>query len=376
MNILIIGRGIPTEQNPKLGIFEMDQAKALAGIGNKVKYFAVDLRSIRKWRKWGLIKGESDGVKWYVYNLPVGPFPVRIRSMIGSAILKKMYDDIILKPPDVIHAHFTKIGHMALGIANKNGIPLIITEHSSEMNNDVIQDSVLKFAKVTYSGANQVIAVSKALSDNLKEKIGINCEVIPNIMGDWNFLNCKKIPHMGMGYLSICDLIEHKRPELLIRSFAWLTVRHDDVYLVIIGDGKQRRMLEILTADLGIKKKVKFYGKQTREQIAKIFRKYDCFVLPSIRETFGVAYIEAMSAGLPVIATKCGGPEEFVTKENGILISTDNGQELVNAMEEMYCNGKKYDSERISGFVQEHFSPDIVAERICSLYRKVINESM
>ena len=82
MNILIIGRGIPTEQNPKLGIFEMDQAKALAGIGNKVKYFAVDLRSIRKWRKWGLIKGESDGVKWYVYNLPVGPFPVRIRMMI------------------------------------------------------------------------------------------------------------------------------------------------------------------------------------------------------------------------------------------------------------------------------------------------------
>ena len=106
--------------------------------------------------------------------------------------------------------------------------------------------------------------------------------------------------------------------------------------------------------------------------MAEIYRKYDCFVLPSARETFGVAYIEAMSAGLPVIATKCGGPEEFVTKENGLLISTDNEQELTAAMEKMYHTSKEYDVNKMRAYIQEHFSMEAVADKVCSVYKKVL----
>ena len=58
-------------------------------------------------------------------------------------------------------------------------------------------------------------------------------------------------------------------------------------------------------------------------EIVKVYEECDCFVLPSAGETFGVVYVEAMAAGLPVIATRCGGPEDFVNEDNGILIISE-----------------------------------------------------
>lgn len=376
MNILMIGRGIPAKQNPEFGIFEMDQAKAVARAGNHVIYFAVDLRSLRRWRKWGLIQGRYDGVEWFVYNLPIGPIPLRIRSILGRIVLNKMYDRILQNSPDVIHAHFAHIGYMAIDIIKKNHIPFIITEHLSDMNNEVIGDNILNIAKETFHNASRVIAVSNTLADSIKKKTGVNCEVIPNIMGEASFFKCRKIPHKGMRYIATCSLIERKRPKLLIQSFFKLYSKYKDVYLGFIGDGEQRHMLENLVKKLGIEKRVRFYGKRTREQMAEIYRKYDCFVLPSARETFGVAYIEAMSAGLPVIATICGGPEEFVTKENGMLISIDNEQELTDAMEKMYHTNKEYDVNKMRLYIHENFSMKAVADRTCSVYKKVLNKNV
>ncbi len=372
MNVLVIGRGIPTKRDPEYGIFEMDQARALARAGHHVTYAAVDFRSLRRWRKWGLVQGRYEGVTWYVYNLPAGPIPFKIRSILGKNILKKMYGNILQNAPDVIHAHFAQTGFMAIDISKKYYVPLIITEHLSDMNKKVIDDHVLKIAKETYISASQVIAVSRTLAESIRKNVGVNCEVIPNIMGESSFFRYKKIAHKGIGYITTCSLIERKRPELLIRSFFELCHKYNDVYLGLIGDGKQRRMLEKLIKKLGIGNRVRFYGKRTRTQMAEIYRKYDCFVLPSARETFGVAYIEAMSAGLPVIATKCGGPEEFVTKENGLLISTDNEQELTAAMEKMYHTSKEYDVNKMRAYIQEHFSMEAVADKVCSVYKKVL----
>ena len=74
----------------------------------------------------------------------------------------------------------------------------------------------------------------------------------------------------------------------------------------------------------------------------------DAFVLASRAETFGVVYVEAMAAGLPVIATACGGPEDFVSEENGILIPADNEEKLTEALIEMYHMAHKYDKQAIS----------------------------
>ena len=76
----------------------------------------------------------------------------------------------------------------------------------------------------------------------------------------------------------------------------------------------------------------------TRDKIAEILRASDCFVLPSKLETFGVVYIEAMACGVPVNATRCGGPESFVDDWNGALIAINDHEALVNSLKYMLEN--------------------------------------
>ena len=96
-------------------------------------------------------------------------------------------------------------------------------------------------------------------------------------------------------------------------------------------------------------------------------------MLASRSETFGVAYIEAMAAGLPVIATRCGGPEDFVTEENGILIPVDDESTLTSAMERMMLRREDYDSAAISADIRRKFAPETIAARLTELYEGVLS---
>ena len=96
-------------------------------------------------------------------------------------------------------------------------------------------------------------------------------------------------------------------------------------------------------------------------------------MLASRSETFGVAYIEAMAAGLPVIATRCGGPEDFVTEENGILIPVDDESALTGAMERMMFRREDYDSAAISADIRRKFAPETIAARLTELYEGVLS---
>ena len=85
MTVFIIANGYPTEKYRGVGIFELDQAKALAAKGHQIVYLAVDLRSIRRWRKWGFESLVKDNVEIRAINIPLGRF--QIRYCIFSGLL-------------------------------------------------------------------------------------------------------------------------------------------------------------------------------------------------------------------------------------------------------------------------------------------------
>ncbi|MBU3144975.1 glycosyltransferase [Clostridium sp. CF012] len=375
MFVMIISRGFPTNKYKMNGIFEFDQAKALAKAGCKVAFAAIDVRSIRRWRKWGVERNEIDGVNVYVINIPGGRLPKAILNKVTSIGLSILYK-LILKEigkPDILHAHFTGLGYAAATLKKQKNVPLVITEHSSLINKPVIDKQLLNMATVAYEQADAVIAVSPTLVNAIKNKLNIKALYIPNIVDTDLFTHTIREESKTFNFVSIGNLIYGKRMDLTIEAFYSAFSDFSDVTLTIFGEGDERAKLEGIIKKYHLENRVELMGMCSREVIKEKLKNSDCFVLASRSETFGVAYIEALASGVPVIATKCGGPEVFVHDENGCMIPVDDLSELVRVMKYMYKNNIAFDRKKISAEIKLKFSPECVSKKLLEVYKEVMD---
>jgi glycosyltransferase involved in cell wall biosynthesis len=124
-------------------------------------------------------------------------------------------------------------------------------------------------------------------------------------------------------------LIEWKGVDLLLRATA-IALRRRDLELHIVGDGEIRSQLESLTADLKLGDRVVFHGFIPQDQCARFLAEFDALVLPSLYECGGAVVLEAMAIGLPVIATKWGGPADYLDERTGILIEPTGPESFIN----------------------------------------------
>jgi glycosyltransferase involved in cell wall biosynthesis len=377
LNILFISRGYPTKKYPMNGIFEYDQAKALTNYGHNVIFGFVDLRSIRRTRKLGFENFEKDGILHYGINIPLGRFPRSILSFFGYYGLKLLYKKIKKECGnlDLMHAHFTESAYSAAKLKELNKLPLVVTEHSSKIMSDNSNENIYEMAEFAYKQANEIISVSPTFKEIIENKLNQKSIYIPNIV-DTNIFkyNSKEMNQSEeFNFISVGNLIKHKRMHHTIKAFNKAFKNNTEVKLTIIGGGPEKKNIESLIKELNLEDRIKLTGRIERKEIAEYFKKSDAFVLASKGETFGVVFIEAMATGLPVIATRCGGPEHFIKKEQGLIIEKDNLDKLAEAMKNIYKNITSYDNEKISKMTVEQFSPESVAEQITEVYRNILN---
>ena len=370
MYTLFVARGYPTDKYKTYGIFEFDQAKALAEEGVKVVYAAVDLRSIRRWRRWGIYKEKIEGVEVYSINIPLGNIPKESLRKFYIWGLEKLYKKIEKEQgkPDIIHSHFTDPSYAAYRLKEKLNLPLVVTEHSSKINKDDIDKDLFEIAEIVYNKADRVIAVSEALKERIKRNFNIDCIYIPNMVDLEIFKYIEKKKMDTFNFVSTGNLIEIKRMDLTIEAFNKAFKDTSNVSLKIFGQGADKEKLQSLIKTLGLESKVKLMGLCDREEIASTLSESDCFVLASRSETFGVAYIESLAMGVPVIATRCGGPEGFVNNGNGRLVPVDDVDSLAESMSYMYENIDEFNPEKIALETKENFSSQTVASKIIAVY--------
>ena len=120
--------------------------------------------------------------------------------------------------------------------------------------------------------------------------------------------------------------------------------------------------------DLGVADQVLFLGLLTRDKVKDEMFHANCFVLSSNYETFGVVLIEALSCGIPVISTDCGGPIDIVSNFNGLLIDVGNVEQLSNAMKYMFINKSMYDPTYIRAEVLKKFGAETFVEQVSKIY--------
>ncbi len=371
MRIFMISRGYPSEKYVTNGIFEFDQAKALAKSGHEVIFLVNDIRSLRRKRKWGNESFEKDGVKIEAVNIPCGKLPKKLLLRIRTAVIRRLYNRCVRKygNPDVIHAHFLEISYATAKAVRNKGVPLVMTEHLSTMNNAVIPEALVRLGRDTYCHYDTVIAVGKRIAQTIENHFGVKAEIIPNIADTESFCaENSRGHHDGFRVVSVGALIKRKHMDMLIRAFVRMYQEHQDISLDIFGKGEERENLEALITENKMNGIITLHGARPRKEIAESMKQADCFVLASDVETFGVVCIEAMAMGLPVIATKSGGPENFVNNNNGILIKAGNEEVLARALADMYNTHTTYNRESIRSYVLENFSPEAVAGKLNRVY--------
>lgn len=365
MKILVLVDSYPNKDNPTANIFAHLQAKALKKAGYDVDVMYIDVRSIRRKRKWGYKEYENDGIKVYRYALPCGPIKWLAR-LLSKFSCKKCYKKYIKNngKPDIIHAHFYTAGYCAYVLKKKFNQDYIITEHSSLFLTGKITAKEEKSAVKIYNDAKKVFAVSNMLKGKIQQYCQKEIEVFPNILPSYFKINEQNKSEI-FTFVSIGNLVKDKRIDLVIKAFNIFYKQNTNSKLIIFGDGVLKEELRKLIKDLNINNVVELRGRIPNNEIVEQYNKANVFVLPSAYETFGVVYMEAMACGLPVIATKCGGPEDFVNETNGILLPLNISEDdLAKAMIEMFNNYDKYNSKDISKDTITKFGEESFVNRI------------
>ena len=374
MRIVIFSRGFPTPAEPMQGVFEYDQAKALAAAGNQVILAVLDLRSLRRSISVGRRSFKEDNLHVEILRYPLGRVPSGLKQQALKHGAQVLYGDILKKYgcPDVLHSHFLQIGNGVVQGLGKMGVPIIHTEHSSLLNKDVIQPELKQLGLNTYPLCDQVLTVSSTFARILQKHFGIAVKVVPNIVNTALFHpTAEKKTEMPFRIISVASLNPNKRMDLLIRAYARAFQNEKDHELLIIGRGSEEQKLQSLVHQLGMTAHVHFLGQCTRTQIARAMEQSHCFCLLSETETFGVAFAEALAAGLPVIATCCGGAEDFVDNQTGLLIQDETEEAISMAMLKMRDVWDTFDPLTLAAGIEKRMAPAVVAQALMAVYESL-----
>ncbi|WP_242921012.1 glycosyltransferase [Pontibacter liquoris] len=280
-------------------------------------------------------------------------------------------------PVDLIHAHCEDpAGYFAMKLAHRVQKPYCITEHMGPFPSCYTTN---KHGKLTdehllpYTLASPNIAVSPFLSAEM-ERHNIRTVVVPNFIDENIFKPHSKSrqPGQTFTFFTLADIRTLKGIDHLLYAIKLLA---DDVPAMafrIGGDGPQLKQYKALALQLGLTEKVTWLGEISREKAVEEFQNCDAFVLPSLYESMGIVYIEALACGKPIIATRCGGPESTVTLQNGLLVAKNNPEELAQAIRQLALNYNSYDSKVIRQDFLNRFSATAVLPRLVELYQHII----
>jgi len=378
LKILVVPGWYPSKFNPYNGDFVQEQARGIrkSGVDISVIYANLDYR----YGVVGFVKKRTFKVEDNVpvFRLDGFGWPKKNKWALDrwTKSFMTLYGDYVAQngKPDILHAHSFWGGYVAMQLSQKHGVPYVYTEHFTGILQDNIPTWQLDLYAKVYSRARKVISVSHELSRKIKSKFGIDCVVLPNFIDTQLFALKKMSNQKPRRFIGVGDLVARKRFDLSIKAINLLRRDGCDVELVIVGSGEKEVELKQLAHRLGCEQNIIFKGRLTFTQVAAELQAADIFLLSSDVETFGIVLVEAMSCGLPVVATDCYGSRDIVTKETGILVSRNDANRLAEAMSLMITGYAEYSTKKIRNYANQNFGFDSVIQRLKTLYQDVINE--
>lgn len=377
MNILILTSWYPDSDNKVSGIFVYEQVNALKKMGlNPVVFYPFD----KTLDKNQIVRKEEDGT--IIYRANTDYMRSSKLSRINSIIKSLKYLDEIVKENNIqlIHSHVCYLAGFISALYNKHhkNVHFIITEHSSKVGEYSRHWYDRKILEFSYNRADWVITVSSSLASELKE-LGytFRSKIIGNVV-DTDDYHINSLPILNNEYkllfIGLMGDNEVKGVQYLLPAFRNFIMNNKQykVKLTLAGGGSKLQEYIDMSRKLSIQDYCDFKGTVTKDQINALIMENDILISSSIKETFGSVLIEAMAGGKPVLATKCGGPEEFVNDEVGMLVDPKDEKALEDGILSIIKNYNKFDANLIREYAVKNFSYDAIGKKLMDTYVKIL----
>ncbi len=358
--------------------------KALINLGNLVFIFAQEAPKDYEEAEQFIFRYPGANISKFNYSLT---YP-------SSSFVDKLLPSLKL---DVIHSnHPLLIGDSAAKQAKKLDIPLVFTfhtryveyadgyaayvPHSKSFVEGIMVDGLAKYLSQCQHIVTPSDSIKQALADyaGITEKVttiptGIDLE--PFRQADGQAVRQKYNLRDHKTLVSIGRLSDEKNWETLLQAMAEVSQKRDDLRLLLIGDGPKHKELGKFAKELGLSDKVIFTGLVPFSDIPAHLKAADIFFFASVSETQGLVTMEAMAAGLPIVAVDATGTRDEV--DNGVegLLTDNDSQALAQALEQVLDDDALYTRLKTAAIAKaKSFDMMVQAEKMMHVYEQAIED--
>ncbi|MDH5642967.1 MAG: N-acetyl-alpha-D-glucosaminyl L-malate synthase BshA [Gemmatimonadota bacterium] len=329
--------------------------------------------------------GFAENVYFHAVDVSAA-YPLLEYFPYSLALAVKQHEVALREQLDVLHVHYA-VPHATAGflaremLREDHRMPLATTLHGTDITLVGQEQSFFTVTKFAIEQSDAVTAVSRYLQEETFQKFGCErskIEVIPNFIDRTVYVpsdDCKARKALARPDEKIILHTSNFRPlkqvPALVRVFAKIEKEVPSV-LVLVGDGPDRTEAEKTVQELGLDDKVRFLGKLNT--VVDVLQAGDLFMLPSSSEAFGLGALEAMSCGLPVVASNVGGvPEVVEDGVSGFLHPPDDLDGMAHSAIELLKDDALYEKVSRGAIARaETFSVDRVVPMYENMYERLM----
>ena len=386
--VLVLARNYPNNAFPTLGLWTERLVAASRMVADPTVVAPVPYApplvpgaSVRRFRS---VERQStrDGVPVHHPRVAAGPGQLlhALDARLAYPTIRNAIIDLHRASPfDVIHAHFIyPEGVIASRVGAELGVQVVSSEHAMWRPWLDRHASVRRQVERALPRIARITAVSESLRASITGLFGdaVPVDIIPNVVDERIFAAPGPAEPRDPNHLLFVGLRRHVQViDVLVRALGHLLPEHPDLHLTVAGGSFYRAYerdaagVRDLVRALGLTGRVRFLGEVPPNDVAALMRRSALLVVPSRRETFSLVTAEALASGTPVVATRCGGPEEILTEETGQLTEVDDAAALAIAIESTLS--RSYDRGALRRYAVERFGSDAAADRLGRLYERV-----
>jgi colanic acid/amylovoran biosynthesis glycosyltransferase len=287
----------------------------------------------------------------------------------------------------LIHAHFGPHGLDMLPLARALRIPLLVTFHGYDASSMLRDASYRRSLRSLFRHAH-IITVSELMRERLlgfgavPERTRVHYIGVP--VEEFAFVARKPVAEKHSAgepirFLQISNFVEKKGHRYTLEAYARLAARHRHCHLTLAGDGPLRAEMERLATQLGIRERVAFPGKVSKDTAIPLMNEADVFLHHSVTGTDGdqegipTVLMEAMATGLAVISTKHAGIPEIVEHgRTGVLVPERDVDGYLVAIEDVLTRGDPELGRRASAFVHQRLDIRRQNAELVEIYRSIL----